>query len=59
MYKTLNSSWRSHKSRVKQIHYSELDNDEERIQNRPDHIPLEDFKLLLKYWSDDAVKVFL
>ncbi|KAL6569228.1 hypothetical protein OROHE_003509 [Orobanche hederae] len=55
VYKTLNSSWRTHKSRVKQIHYSQLDNDEERIRNRPDNISLEDFKLL-KYWSDDAVK---
>ncbi|KAL6551379.1 hypothetical protein OROMI_021867 [Orobanche minor] len=55
VYKTLNSSWRTHKSRVKQIHYSQLDNDEERIRNGPDNISLEDFKLL-KYWSDDAVK---
>ncbi|XP_063936190.1 uncharacterized protein LOC135147239 [Daucus carota subsp. sativus] len=57
VYKTLNSSWRTHKSRVKLMHYSQFDNDEERIQNRPDHIPLEDFKMLLDYWADDGVQI--
>lgn len=44
---------------MKQNHYSEYDNDEERIRNRPDCIPLEDFKMLVKYWSDEAVQVIL
>ncbi|KAL8108988.1 hypothetical protein AgCh_025182 [Apium graveolens] len=56
VYKTLNSSWKTHKSRVKQIHYLQYDNDKERIRNWPYFIPLEDFKMMLKYWSDDAVK---
>ena len=43
---TLNTCWRVHKSRVKKEHYTKYTTDEERIQNRPDEIPLEDFKLL-------------
>ncbi|KAL6552755.1 hypothetical protein OROHE_008119 [Orobanche hederae] len=26
-------------------------------ENRPDTIPLEDFKMLLKYWGDESVKI--
>lgn len=46
-----------HKSRVKKDHYTEYDSDEKRIENRPRDIPLEDFKVLLKYWADEGVQV--
>lgn len=55
--KTLNSLWRTHKSRTKTRFFTKYHNDEERIQNRPDQIPLEEFKMLLKYWSDEGVQV--
>ncbi|KAL8135257.1 hypothetical protein AgCh_010064 [Apium graveolens] len=55
--KTLNTLWRVHKSRVKKAHYTKYDSDEKRIQNRPHEIPLEDFKVLLKYWADEEVQV--
>ncbi|KAL8155641.1 hypothetical protein AgCh_000876 [Apium graveolens] len=54
--KTLNTCWRVHKSRVKKEHYTKYDSDELRIENRPLKIPLEDFKLLLKYWADEGVQ---
>lgn len=57
VFRTLNSLWRTHKSRTKKKYYTKYDNDDERIQNRPDHIPLEEFKMLLKYWSEEGVKV--
>ncbi|KAL8115937.1 hypothetical protein AgCh_022435 [Apium graveolens] len=55
--KTLNTLWRVHKSHVKKAHYSNYDSDEKLIQNRPHEIPLEDFKVLLKYWADEEVQV--
>ncbi|KAL8155298.1 hypothetical protein AgCh_000610 [Apium graveolens] len=30
--------------------------DEEKMQNKPDDIPLEDYKILLKYWGDPDVQ---
>ncbi|KAL6571205.1 hypothetical protein OROHE_002848 [Orobanche hederae] len=32
------------------------DSDEKRTENRPHDIPLEDFKILLKYWADEGVQ---
>lgn len=55
--KTLNSSWRVHKSRMKKNHYLKYETDEERIQNKPDEIPLDDFKMLLRYWGEEGVQV--
>lgn len=57
VYKTPNASWRVYKSRMKK-NYTRYENDEQRLQNRPDQIPLEDFKLLLRYWADESVQVF-
>lgn len=59
VFNTFNSLWRTHKSRMKKAHYTKYDTDEERIQNRPDQIPLEEFKMLLKYWSDEGVQVLM
>ncbi|KAL6569772.1 hypothetical protein OROMI_014286 [Orobanche minor] len=53
---TLNESWRRHKSMIKKAHYRKYNTDEERLENRPDTIPLEDFKMLLNYWGDESVK---
>ncbi|KAL6574897.1 hypothetical protein OROMI_012182 [Orobanche minor] len=55
--KTLNSLWRVHKSRVKKDHYTKYDSDEKRTENRPHDIPLEDFKILLKYRADEGLQI--
>lgn len=57
MYTTLNDAWRVYKSRMKKKYYSSFENYNERVKNRPDDIPSEDFENLLKYWDDEAVKV--
>lgn len=59
MLQTIQSSWRTRKSRIKKAHYLAFQTDEERIENRPDEIPLESFKMLLEYWNDESVQVFL
>lgn len=43
---------------MKERYYKMYETDEDRMANRPNTIPLEDFKLLVKYWGDEAVQVF-
>lgn len=57
MNTTLNDSWRVYKSRVKKKYYSRFESDKERLENKPEDIPLEDFKQLLNYWADEEVQV--
>lgn len=57
VYTTLSVAWKLHKARVKKAYYTKYDNDEERLENRPDRVPLEDFKMLLKYWGDAKVQL--
>ncbi|KAK1351440.1 hypothetical protein POM88_054332 [Heracleum sosnowskyi] len=54
--KTISTSWRVYKSRVKKKYYKKYETDDDRMANRPNTIPLEDFKLLVKYWGDEAVQ---
>ncbi|KAK1386249.1 hypothetical protein POM88_023984 [Heracleum sosnowskyi] len=35
---------------------SQSEADEERLEHRPRNIPLQDFKILLKYWGDEDVQ---
>ena len=42
---------------MKEKYYTKYNTDEDRMANRPTEIPLEDFKLLLKYWEDESVQV--
>ncbi|KAL6582650.1 hypothetical protein OROMI_004728 [Orobanche minor] len=51
--RTICDLWRLHKSRTKARYYLSKDNDEDRIANKPDKIPLEEFKALLVYWADE------
>ncbi|KAL8124599.1 hypothetical protein AgCh_012299 [Apium graveolens] len=53
---TLNESWRRYKSMMKKAHYRKYSTDEEMIENKPNTISLEDFKMLLKYWGDESVQ---
>ncbi|WCJ37370.1 hypothetical protein M5689_018515 [Euphorbia peplus] len=55
--KTMKDAWKLYKCHTKALHYTCYATDEERIQNRPDDIPLEEFKVLLKYWSNEKVQV--
>ena len=43
---------------MKRDHYYKYPTDEERLEKRPQDVPLEDFKLLLKYWGDPSIKVY-
>ncbi|KAL6546384.1 hypothetical protein OROMI_022105 [Orobanche minor] len=51
VYTTLNDAWRGYKSRTKGKYYSSLKTEEEMIAEKPEEIPTEDFKILLKYWG--------
>ncbi|KAL8119243.1 hypothetical protein AgCh_016677 [Apium graveolens] len=53
---TIHSCWKTYKSRIKAGHFTPYENDESRLVNRPDDIPLETFKLLLEYWNDENVQ---
>ncbi|XP_074352079.1 uncharacterized protein LOC141691240 [Apium graveolens] len=44
------------KCRVKTKYYNKYETDEERLERRPETVPLEDFKMLLRYWGDEAVQ---
>lgn len=59
MEKTIQASWRRYKSTIKKAHYKAFESDEERLEKRPDEIPLESFKMLLEYWNDDTIQVYL
>lgn len=56
---TIQESWRGRKSRLKKAHYTRYDNDQARLENRPEDIPLENFMALLEYWGDETVQVYL
>lgn len=54
---TLNEAWKQYKCRFKGKYYKKYSTDEERMENRPETVPLEDFKMLMKYWGDESVQV--
>ncbi|KAK1402365.1 hypothetical protein POM88_001970 [Heracleum sosnowskyi] len=53
---SIHASSRGYKGRIKEAHFTAFDNDEMRLENRPDDIPLESFKMLLEYWNDETVQ---
>ncbi|KAK1373229.1 hypothetical protein POM88_029422 [Heracleum sosnowskyi] len=54
--KTLDDNWRVYKSHIKARCFTKYDNDEDRLKSKPPTIPLQQFKVLLKYWSDESVQ---
>ncbi|XP_074364988.1 uncharacterized protein LOC141706053 isoform X2 [Apium graveolens] len=54
--KSIHDSWRGCKCRTKKNHYLAYKTDQERLEHRPDDIPLEEFKVLLMYWADEEVQ---
>ena len=57
VFTTMSDQFRSHKSRIKRNYYTKYATDEERLENRPRDVSLEDWKILLAYWSDEKIKV--
>ncbi|KAL2902668.1 Phosphoribosylformylglycinamidine synthase subunit PurL [Bienertia sinuspersici] len=53
---TLDVSWRGFKCRLKRDHYYTYDTYEKRLNSRPDNVPEDHFKLLLKYWASTPAK---
>lgn len=56
MLRTLRDAWKVFKSRIKKKHYRKYDNDVERLKNKPSDIPLDEFKVLIKYWGSKKVQ---
>ncbi|KAL6574453.1 hypothetical protein OROHE_001357 [Orobanche hederae] len=55
---TVNTLWRTHKSRVKKQYYYAFDNDDDRWKNRPETMSDQQFLDLLQYWNmEDIEKV--
>ncbi|KAL8089227.1 hypothetical protein AgCh_038856 [Apium graveolens] len=52
----IRAAWKGYKCRIKAAHYTAYTNDDNRLQSRPDDIPLERFKMLLEYRNDDSVQ---
>lgn len=44
---------------IKKDRYMKYTNDDDKIKNKPDVISLEEFKVLLKYWVDEKVQVYI
>ncbi|KAL2929547.1 Phosphoribosylformylglycinamidine synthase subunit PurL, partial [Bienertia sinuspersici] len=53
---TLDVSWRGFKCRLKRDHYYPYDTYEKRLNSRPNNVPEDHFKLLLKYWASTPAK---
>ncbi|XP_009797498.1 uncharacterized protein [Nicotiana sylvestris] len=53
---TIQAAWRRHKSTLKKNHFEACENDEIRLQKRPEYIPTSQFKDLLKYWGSEKVQ---
>ncbi|KAJ1405344.1 putative transposase, Ptta/En/Spm, plant [Sesbania bispinosa] len=53
---TICSSRRSHRCRLKNKYFKPNMNDEYNLKNRPSIVPLEQWKILIKYWKSDLAK---
>ncbi|KAL2900413.1 Breast cancer type 1 susceptibility protein-like protein, partial [Bienertia sinuspersici] len=53
---TLYVSWRGFKCRLKRDHCYPYETYEKRLNSRPDNVPEDHFKLLLKYWASTPTK---
>ncbi|GAB2288474.1 hypothetical protein Dimus_022806 [Dionaea muscipula] len=53
---TIGVLWRNYKGRLKRDHYTPYETTKMRWKNRPEDVPDEDFKFLLKKWKDPKYK---
>ncbi|XP_027912157.1 uncharacterized protein LOC114171147 isoform X1 [Vigna unguiculata] len=51
------SSWRNHKCRLKTKYFFPNMPDDYNFKNRPPSVPLEQWKILIKFWKSDIAKV--
>ncbi|XP_048503447.2 uncharacterized protein LOC104896806 isoform X1 [Beta vulgaris subsp. vulgaris] len=49
--------WRKHKCIIKQRHFTQYDNDNDRKKNAPDTMPASHFKDLLEFWNLELVQI--
>ena len=54
---TICSSWRNHKCRLKKKYFKPSMSSEYNFKNRPPSVPLEQWKILVKFWKSDFAKV--
>ncbi|OIT31293.1 hypothetical protein A4A49_23409 [Nicotiana attenuata] len=52
----IQGAWRRYKSQLKKDHFKAYQNDEIRMEKKPENIPAYQFKELLKYWNSDKHK---
>ncbi|QCD93307.1 putative transposase [Vigna unguiculata] len=53
---SIGSSWRTHKCRLKKKFFKPNMKEEYNLKNRPSIIPLEQWKILLKFWKSNMAK---
>ncbi|KAL8140240.1 hypothetical protein V2J09_006261 [Rumex salicifolius] len=54
--RTVNDLWRVYKSRLKEKHFTPYDTNEERLDHKPENIPINQFEELIDYWSSEQAK---
>lgn len=57
VFKTLSSSWRTHKCRLKKKYFNENMTEGYNLRNRPSIAPLEQWKVLVKFWKSNKAEV--
>ena len=53
----VNDAWKRYKCFLKREHFTPYKTMRERLKNRPEEVPEEDFKSLLEYWRDEKTQV--
>lgn len=53
VFAIVNDAWRRYKHLIKKNHFTKYKTMRERLKNRPEEVPEEDFKKLLVYWRDE------
>ncbi|GAB4833278.1 hypothetical protein Ancab_039946 [Ancistrocladus abbreviatus] len=53
---TIRECWKCYKCRLREKYYEKYPNDKVRLRNRPDTIPIDQFRALLKYWGSERGK---
>jgi hypothetical protein len=57
VFAIVNDGWRRYKWLIKRTHFSPYKTMRERLKNRPQDVPEEDFRILLEYWKDEKTQV--
>jgi hypothetical protein len=57
VFKTICSSWKTNKCRLKKKHFNANMTEVYNLKNRPSSVPLEQWRILMKYWKSSKVVV--